>query len=349
VDQPARQRLSLFEFSFTMMCTDNYGRKVDYLRVSLTDRCNLRCVYCMPPEGIPWKPHAAILHFEQIAQIVGAAAGLGFRKIRLTGGEPLVRKDSVDLVASIAATPGIEEVSMTTNGTLLSHFARDLAAAGLTRVNVSLDTLHPDRFQRITRLGDIGLVWDGIQAAERAGLTPLKINVVVIRGLNDDEIADFARLTFEHAWHVRFIELMPVGNRMDWGPDMPAPSRRFVSVAEMRQRLAALGGLTPVGGPPGNGPARYFQLPQARGSIGFISPLTEHFCATCNRLRLTAQGQLRPCLFSDRGVSVKSGLDAGGDVHELQTLIGQAIRIKPLERPFPVAAVAEEAMSILGG
>jgi cyclic pyranopterin phosphate synthase len=332
------------------MYKDNYGRKIDYLRVSVTDRCNLRCVYCMPMEGVPWKPHAGILRFEQIAHMVEAAAGLGFRKIRLTGGEPLVRKGLVDLVAAVAATPGIEEVSLTTNGTLLSHFARDLADAGLARVNVSLDTLQPDRFRRITRLGDIDMVWQGIQAAERAGLAPLKINVVVIRGLNDDELTDFARLTFAHAWHVRFIELMPVGDGLDWGPGMPARAQRFLPVEEIRGSLAALGSLTPVGGPRGNGPARYYQMPGARGSIGFISPLTEHFCGTCNRLRLTADGRLRPCLFSERGVPVKPSLDAGAHGPELQALIRQAIGIKPMERPLPAAApVAEEAMSLLGG
>jgi cyclic pyranopterin phosphate synthase len=333
-----------------MMCKDKFGRNIDYLRVSLTDRCNLRCVYCMPPQGVPWKPHETILRFEQVAQVVEAAASLGFRKVRLTGGEPLVRKGSVGLVANVAALPGIEEVSMTTNGTLLSHFAQDLVDAGLTRVNISLDTLQPERFRRITRLGNIDAVWKGIEAAERAGLTPLKINVVVVRGLNDDEIADFARLTYDHPWHVRFIELMPVGEELDWGSEMPHPEERFLAVSEMRQRLTALGTLTPVGGPRGNGPARYFQLPNARGSIGFISPLSEHFCATCNRLRLTADGKLRPCLFSGRGVPVKPALDAGADVHKLQALIRQAMRLKPLERPLPAAVpVAEEAMSMLGG
>jgi len=332
------------------MCTDNYGRNVNYLRVSLTDRCNLRCVYCMPPAGVPWKPHGSILSLEQIGQIVEVAAGLGFRKVRLTGGEPLVRKGIVSLVANIAELPGIEEVSMTTNGTLLSHFAEDLVDAGLTRVNISLDTLRPERFRRITRLGNIDMVWRSIEAAQRVGLTPLKINVVVVRGLNHDEIADFARLTYDHPWHVRFIELMPVGEELDWGSEMPAPEERFVSVSEMRGRLTALGTLTPVGGPHGNGPARYFHLPNARGTIGFISPLSEHFCTTCNRLRLTADGRLRPCLFSERGVRVKPALDAGADGHQLQALIRRAIGIKPPERPLPAAAsVAEEAMSMLGG
>jgi cyclic pyranopterin phosphate synthase len=333
-----------------MKCTDKYGRSVEYLRVSLTDRCNLRCVYCMPPEGVPWKQRDTILSLEQIAKIVEAAAGLGFRKVRLTGGEPLVRKGVVDLVAGVAAISGIEEVSMTTNATLLSHFAEELAAAGLTRVNISLDSLRPDRFRRISRLGDIDLVWKGIEAAEQAGLTPLKINVVVVRGLNDDELADFARLTYNYAWHIRFIEVMPIGNGLDWGPGMPAAGQRFVSVAEMQRRLACLGLLAPVDGPRGNGPARYFRLPGAQGTIGFISPLSQHFCAACNRLRLTADGWLRPCLFSNRGMHAKPLLEAGADVTGLQALIQQVIDIKPRERPLPVSTgVADVAMSMIGG
>jgi cyclic pyranopterin phosphate synthase len=332
------------------MYKDRFDRNIDYLRVSLTDRCNLRCVYCMPPQGVPWKSRETILSLEQIAQVVEAAAGLGFRKIRLTGGEPLVRKGIVSLVTHIAAVPGIQEVSLTTNATLLSHFAGELAGAGLARVNISLDTLQPERFRRITRLGDIDSVWQGIRAAEGAGLMPLKINVVVVRGLNDNELVDFARLTQHHPWHVRFIELMPVGQELDWGWGMPAPEGRFLSVSEMQERLAPLGRLAPVGGPGGNGPARYFQLPNARGSIGFITPLSEHFCAACNRLRLTADGRLQPCLFSEQGVTVKPALDGGAKVHELRALIRRAIGIKPLERPLPAAVpVAAEAMSILGG
>ncbi len=332
------------------MCNDKFGRNIDYLRVSVTDRCNLRCVYCMPAHGVPWKPRADILRLEQIADVVEAAAGLGFRKVRLTGGEPLVRKGIIDLIRQIAALPGIDEVAMTTNGTLLTHFAGDLADAGLTRVNVSVDTLRPERFRRITRLGNVDLVWRGIAAAERAGLTPLKLNVVVVRGLNDAEIADFARLTYDNPWHVRFIELMPVGEGLDWGADMPAPDERFVSVTEMQRRLADLGTLTPAHGPLGNGPARYYRLPGARGTVGFISPLSEHFCATCNRLRLTADGRLRPCLFSEHGVRVKPALDACADPHALEVLLRHAIGAKPRERPpLPTAGVAEQAMSLLGG
>lgn len=334
----------------TVSCRDRYGRSIEYLRVSVTDRCNLRCVYCMPPQGVPWRRRQAILSLEQIVQVVEAAAGLGVRQVRLTGGEPLARKGIVHLVAGIAATPGIEDVAITTNAVLLGRFAGELAAAGLSRVNISLDSLRPDRFRRITRLGKIDQVWQGIEAAERAGLTPLKINMVVVRGLNDDELLDFARLTYDRQWHVRFIEVMPVGNGLDWGPGMPAAGERFVSVGEMQQRLAGLGPLVPVSGPRGTGPARYFRLPGAQGTIGFISPLSEHFCATCNRLRLTADGWLRPCLFSDRAVHLKPALDAAAGVAEVQALIRQAINIKPRERPLPPAVgTPDAAMSAIGG
>lgn len=337
-----------------MQCVDKYGRHVDYLRVSVTDRCNLRCVYCMPPQGVPWKPREAILSLEQIAAVVDAAAGMGFRRIRLTGGEPLVRKGIVELVEAIASTHGIEDVAMTTNAVLLGHFAEQLAAAGLARVNVSLDSLDADRFRRITRWGDLRLVRQGLAAATAAGLAPLKINVVVVRGLNDDELAAFARLTRDRPWHVRFIEVMPVGvgpdSGLDWGPGMPPEDERFVSAAEMRARLAHLGPLQAVAGPNGNGPARYFRLPGARGTLGFISPLSNHFCATCNRLRLTADGQLRPCLFSERVVCLKPALDAGATRSELQALIRLALQRKPLERPrLATIGVADAAMSAIGG
>lgn len=333
-----------------MQCVDKHGRHVDYLRVSVTDRCNLRCVYCMPPEGVPWKQRDAILSLEQIAAVVDAAAGIGFRHIRLTGGEPLVRKGVVKLVRAIAATPGIEEVAMTTNGVLLARFAEELAAAGLARVNISLDSLRPDRFRQITRWGELSLVRQGLAAAGQAGLTPVKVNVVVVRGLNDDELGDFARLSLDHPLHVRFIEVMPVGNGLDWGPGMPPEGERFVSAAEMRARLSYFGPLQPVAGPNGNGPARYFRLPGAQGTLGFISPLSDHFCAACNRLRLTADGQLRPCLFSDRAVPLKPTLDAGTTREELQSLIQTALYRKPLQRPpLTTIGVADSAMSAIGG
>lgn len=333
-----------------LICRDSFGRVIDYLRISVTDRCNLRCVYCMPPQGVPWRPREEILRYEEIIRIVQAAAELGVRKLRLTGGEPLVRLDLPDLVAALASIPGIEEVSLTTNGVLLDHLAEPLAAAGLARVNVSLDTLQPERFARITRFGRLDQVWRGIEAAERAGLTPIKINMVVIRNLNDDEIEDFARLTFSRPWNVRFIELMPVKNEDDWGMDFPSAGERFVPVAEMRERLAALGELTPVHGLRGNGPAQIYRLPEAVGTIGFINPVSQHFCDSCNRLRLTADGWLRPCLLHDGEVNLRPALREGADIAELQTLIMQTVQGKPRSHQLPQHVVPRDrGMSAIGG
>lgn len=322
---------------------DAYGRRIDYLRLSVTDRCNLRCVYCMPPAGIEWRPRSEILSFEEIVQVVSVAAKLGIRKVRLTGGEPLVRRDLPQLVRAIARISGIEDISLTTNGMLLEKLAAPLAEAGLKRVNISLDTLDPHTFRRLTRLGDIERLWRGVEAAERAGLTPLKFNTVVIRGINDAELPALARLTLEHPWHVRFIELMPVGNQEDWGEGFPLPGRRYVSVQEMLATLAPLG-LRPDPGPVGNGPARTFRIPGALGTVGFISPLGEHFCGACNRLRLTADGRLRPCLLLDREVAVREALreehssDTRRRDEAIAALIRQAVALKPSGHGLTVTA-----------
>jgi cyclic pyranopterin phosphate synthase len=329
---------------------DRYSRTLDYLRVSVTDRCNLRCVYCMPPEGVPYKSRDAILHSEEIARMVEAAAALGFHTIRLTGGEPLVRKNVVGLVRRLAALPGVDQVTMTTNATLLSPYAKDLADAGLARVNISLDSLRPDRFRRITRQGSLESVWQGIRAAEAAGLKPLKINMVVVRGFNDDEVVDFARLTLDHPWHIRYIEVMPVAGVPDRGADMPGAGERLIPAAEIKQRLQVLGELSADEGPRGKGPARYYRLPNAPGTIGFIHPMSEHFCSSCNRMRLTADGYLRPCLFSDEGIYCKPALANGASLSELQALIRQAGDIKP-ERRSTLAGdpVNGTSMSTIGG
>ncbi len=329
---------------------DPAGRTLDYLRVSVTDRCNLRCAYCMPPEGVPYKPRDAILHSEEIVRMVEAAAGIGFRAIRLTGGEPLVRKNLVGLVRRLVAIPGIEEVTLTTNATLLSSHAAELAKAGLKRVNISLDSMRADRFQRITRTGDLASVWAGIKAAEAAGLVPLKINMVVIRGFNDDEVVDFARLTLDHPWYVRFIEVMPIAGVSDWGPELPGINDRLVTTAEIQTQLQSIGPLEFANKPSGYGPARYYRLPNAQGLLGFISPMSEHFCSTCNRMRLTADGGLRPCLFSEQGVSCKSALANGASLPELQALIRQAAATKPEQRSLLAnAPVNGSAMSMIGG
>ena len=304
---------------------DRYQRPITYLRLSVTDRCNLRCVYCMPAEGIHLRRHDEILRYEEIVRVVRTAVGMGICFVRLTGGEPLARKGLADLVRMLRAIPGLEELTMTTNGTLLGAQAQALAEAGLDRVNISLDTLCPARFRRITRLGELRDVLAGIEAAEEAGLVPIKLNTVVARGLNDDEVAELARLTLEHPWHVRFIELMPLGSGVAWGED------RCVPAYKVRQRIeAALGPLSSAQGPSGRGPARTFQLESGLGTVGFITPWSEHFCSSCNRLRLTADGQLRPCLLSEVEVDLRGPLRTGAGEVELRRLIERAVELKPM-------------------
>lgn len=332
------------------VCRDAFGRVIDYLRVSVTDRCNLSCVYCTPSQPIPRRTRLEILRYEEIVRVVEAAARLGLRKIRLTGGEPLIRAGLPELVAALARNPDIQEISLTTNGMLLDSLAEPLADAGVARVNVSLDTLQPDRFDRITRGGRIDRVWRGIEAAERAGLSPIKLNMVVIRDLNDDELEAFARLSLTRPWNVRFIELMPIANQGDWGPEFPSPSRRFVPVAEMRERLASLGELLAADGPRGNGPAQICRLPGAAGTLGFISSISRHFCGDCNRLRLTADGRLRPCLLGEGEVDLRPALREGADVTRLQTLIAGAVLAKPGRHGLPDQAPHPgRGMTAIGG
>ena len=306
---------------------DTFARPISYLRVSVSDRCNLRCVYCMPIEGIPLLSHQDILTFEEIERVVQTAAKMGIRKIRLTGGEPLTRAGLPKLVHMIAATPGIDDISMTTNGQLLPRYADELASAGLNRVNISLDSLRPKRYRALTRVGDLAPAWRGVQAAEAAGLAPVKINSVVVRGFNDDEVVDFARLTLAEERHIRFIEVMPLGHSDLWAEN------GFVSMQEVRERIeTALGPLSQVGldAPViGNGPARYWRLPDAAGTLGFISPVSDHFCAGCNRLRLTADGRLLPCLLSDMEIDLRDPLRSGIDDAELKALLANAVARKP--------------------
>ncbi len=303
---------------------DSFQRPISYLRVSVTDRCNLRCVYCMPEGGVAQIPHQDILRYEELERIVRVAVGMGINHVRLTGGEPLVRSGIVELVTALAAIPGLDDLSMTTNGTLLARYADALAQAGLRRVNISLDTLDPKRFRQTTRLGTLAEVLAGRKAALRAGLRPVKINTVVIRGLNDDEVVELARQTFQPDWHLRFIEVMPLGSGVHWAGDGVVPS------AEIRARIAAAWGeLTPVRGKTGVGPARYYRLPHAEGTLGFISAISEHFCHACNRLRLTSDGQILPCLMSNQSVDLKTPLRAGVDDATLQEIFEQAIRAKP--------------------
>lgn len=330
-----------------MNFTDPFGRVITYLRISLTDRCNLRCVYCMPDEGMQWQPLADQLSVDEIIRVVEAAAQGGVKRVRLTGGEPLVHPDIIEITRRIASIRNIEEVSLTTNAMLLERFAQPLADAGLTRVNISLDTLDPARFRRITRGGGIERVWSGIAAAERSHLSPLKLNTVIVRGLNADEVPALARLTIENDWHVRFIEMMPIGNVQDWGEGFPAPDERYVSVQEMRAQLSIFD-LQPAVPPRGNGPARTYRIPGALGTIGFISPLGEHFCENCNRLRLTSDGKLRSCLVHPEEVSLRDAVRAGESLDEY---FYQAIINKPRYHNMLAAlpAGAQRGMSQIGG
>jgi len=320
--------------------SDSFQRPVNYLRISVTDRCNLRCLYCMPTEGISLLSHSDILTYEEISTVAQAAVELGIVKLRLTGGEPLVRSGLTTLVAMLAGIRGIDDISLTTNGMLLERYAGELKKAGLRRINISLDSLHGDRFHSITRVGELDQVLRGIEAARQVGLDPVKTNTVVIRGTNDDEILDFARLTIEGDWHVRFIEYMPFAG--DEG------GRLLVPVSEMKQRIETLGELEPSL-PNGGGPAKYFRLPGASGTIGFISPVSEHFCRACNRLRLTADGKLRPCLFSDNEVDLREPLRQGATAGDIKRLIREAVSLKPAGHKLKAGVTCERLMAQIGG
>jgi cyclic pyranopterin phosphate synthase len=301
--------------------SDSFQRPISYLRVSVTDRCNLRCMYCMPPEGITLIPHSDVLRYEEILSVVRVAAEMGINKVRLSGGEPLVRAGFVDFVRMLSEVREIQDLSLTTNGVLLKDHAAALKHAGVKRVNVSLDSLRRQGFKGITGHDRLPDVLDGIREAERVGIAPIKVNVVVMRGVNDDELLDFARLTMD-GWNVRFIELMPIMNK---GAKQP----EFVSAKEMWETLSSLGTLQPCSPLTGNGPASYYQLPGARGTVGFITPVSDHFCFKCNRLRLTADGKLLPCLLSGEEVDLRSALRAGAPPEGIKQLILKAVAAKP--------------------
>ncbi|MCL4474725.1 MAG: GTP 3',8-cyclase MoaA [Nitrospirae bacterium] len=307
-----------------MKLQDKFSRIIDYMRISITDRCNLRCVYCMPGTGIMPIEHREILSYEEIVRVVKVAAALGVRKIRITGGEPLARKNVAYLIASLRNITGIEDMSLTTNGVLLEKYAKELADAGLNRVNISLDSLMPERYREMTRGGEISPVMKGIEAAEKAGLLPVKINMVPIRGLNDDEIEEFAGLTLNTPYHVRFIEFMPIGAGDLWS------DKRYISTDEIKTRVEKIGALSPVR-LRRDGPARYYRLEKAPGVIGFISALTHHFCDDCNRLRITADGKLRPCLFSETEIDLKPALRTTPPPpdKEIERLLRLSIEVKP--------------------
>ena len=321
---------------------DQFGRSIEYLRISVTDRCNFRCVYCMPLEGLDWLPKQEILSYEEITEVVRQLAPLGLRRLRITGGEPTIRPDLTSLIRMLRAVPGIEDIALSTNGVRLPEMAPALHDAGLDRVNMSADSLRADRIAAIARRKVPFDPVEAASAATRAGIDPVKFNVVVMRGINDDEILDFARLTLTHAWHVRFIELMPVGEMASLTWEHVVPSD------EVLARIRTIGELSPADGPArGNGPATYHRLRGAAGTIGVITPMTHTYCGSCNRVRLTADGRLRTCLYGDHEVNLRDPLRAGT---RLGPLFVQALAEKPKEHQLLQMKVGGlRALSQIGG
>ena len=326
------------------MALDRYGRTIHYLRISLTDHCNLRCVYCMPEE-MTFSPTAELMQDDEVLLLVRLFASLGFDKFRLTGGEPTIRFGIVDLVREIAHTPGVRSLSMTTNGVLLSRLAGPLVEAGLQRVNISIDTLNPDKFRRLTRWGSLDSVWQGIQAAEDVGLTPIKLNAVIVHGYNESDVTDLASLTLDRPWQVRFIEMMPFAGDTDF------QLNQLVTAAQIQATVeAAYGPLKPVNGGKLDGEARVFRLPGAVGDLGFISSVTHPFCASCTRARLTADGRLRLCLLREGEVDLLAPLRAGASLHELRQLILDGIWHKPWGHGLAEGLIPlNRVMSEIGG
>jgi cyclic pyranopterin phosphate synthase len=304
---------------------DQYNRDINYLRVSVTDRCNLRCIYCMPKEGISGIGHDDILRYEEIHRIIRIAAEEGITKVRITGGEPLVRRGVTEFIASLQTIPELTDISLTTNGILLETYAEQLFEAGIRRINISLDSLNAERYEKITRGGDIHAVLQGIRKVREIGFSPIKINIVAIKGFNEDEVLDFARLTLDNPYQIRFIELMALGEA---GIES---NGRYLANSVIRHQIEKLGTLQAVNGrgAKNDGPARIYHLAGGAGEIGFISPVSRHFCHSCNRLRLTADGQLRACLLSDDEVDLKGPLREGGGNKEIRELIRKTIAGKP--------------------
>lgn len=327
---------------------DQFGREINYLRISLTDRCNLRCVYCTPTlqeAKLTYVPKPELLTPAELETLATAAAMAGFRKIRLTGGEPTLRPDLVEIAARLARVPGIAELVMTTNGYLLPRLARPLAAAGLRRVNIHMDSLNPERLPKAMRFGHIEKVWAGIAAAEEAGLAPIKLNAVVTRGYNDEDVVDLARLTVDRKWHVRFIELMPLG-----GPAAIALDHYVPSDETKRRIEVALGPLLPINESELDGEARVYRLDDARGTVGFISPVSNPYCSHCNRMRLTADGRMRLCLLSDRELDFRDVLRDGGSLDDLVALFQKAIYHKPWGHKLAAGVYPQaRVMSQIGG
>ena len=328
------------------MLLDPFNRRLNYLRLSLTDRCNLRCLYCMPEDGVPKLAHEEILSYEELLRLARLSVGLGIEKIRLTGGEPLTRKGVIPFIKELAALPGIKDISLTTNGVLLADQARAIWEAGIHRINISLDSLDPAVYFRITRHDVFHQVWEGIQVAEAIGFHPIKINVVALKGINEEEIPSFGRLSLERPYHIRFIEFMPVG------PSVGCQSDRFLPGDQILARLQARGQLRPINGHSLDGPARRWAYTGARGEVGLISPISDHFCPNCNRLRLTSDGKLRTCIFSDQETDLRRPMRQGTSDDELEMIIRGAIASKPKEHLLQSQATPQRCqrqMSKIGG
>jgi cyclic pyranopterin phosphate synthase len=328
-----------------MMLIDPHNRKLNYLRISITDRCNLRCLYCSPRHQIPKLSHKAILSYEEILHLVRIAVQLGISKVRITGGEPLVRKGVFEFIRALHQVDGIQDISLTTNGVLLKDHVDELIGAGLHRINISLDTLKPDKFKKITGVDAFDQVWEGILQAYQGGLSPIKINTVVLRHFNDDELEDLARLSFVYPFHFRFIEYMPIGTT-------EGEMASSIYTPEIKRRLTdKIGELIPVDHRLSDGPAERFRFEGAAGEVGFISAMSHHFCHTCNRLRLTASGQIRSCLLSDHQEDIKTLLRGGASDEALSAVFLKAARMKGVQHGLTSDAPIRVSgqMSSIGG
>ena len=323
---------------------DREKRHLNYLRISITDRCNLRCLYCAPDGRIPKLNHREILSLEEIMRIVNVGIHLGIRKIRITGGEPLVRRGAIDLLGRLARIPQLKDVSLTSNGVLLEANAQRIFDAGIRRINISLDSLIREKFAHITGYDYFDRVWAGIMKAYEIGFAPIKINAVAMRGINDDEILDLAKLTFKYPFHIRFIEYMPIGNSR-------SDSTNQILTPEIQERVATLGELIPLDNGQIDGPARRYRITGAKGEVGFISALSHHFCATCNRLRLTADGRLRPCLLSDQYIPMKETIRGDGSDEQLAQCFRKAVKQKAAKHQLSLngAAAVKDQMQGIGG
>ncbi len=325
---------------------DSYKRKIDYMRISVTDRCNLRCIYCMPSEGIDLTEPGKILRYEELLRIARIGAKNGISRLRITGGEPLVRKGIVGFIHDLSNIEGIQDLSLTTNGVLLGEYAEELKRAGLNRINVSLDSLNRERVKKLTRGDCLDTVLQGLEAAERAGLTPVKVNMVVIKGFNDDEIMDFAEISKTKPYHIRFIEYMPFDTEEGWQKE------KCISAKDIQERIVAREKLIPVESRRNaSGPARRFRFEGALGEVGFISPVTEHFCGSCNRLRLTADGKLRTCLFSDTEIDIRDALRDGSNDKVIEDILFHAVKVKPMKHHIneELFKKCSKTMSLIGG